>query len=250
MAKGNPEKSDKATGDRNSVAPNQEIVAAINSLGEKYEASQKDRPEHDKETLKWAKRAGIGVGIYTLLTLGIVLIGYCALRTAQDQVIISRDTEQRDLRAYVFLDTQAVLYPPGDAANRYAISLKVSNSGKTWARRLVIDKQVISPTMSEPFDALTKIRHPTFEPIVLGPGQNLSLQFGEILLSELAEIANGRKTYDYVAWVRYEDVLNDPPIQWQTQLSQRLNADTEGKGHVSFSYRTTHNCADRDCPER
>lgn len=104
--------------------------------------------------------------------------------------------------------------------------------------------------MPEPFDALTKVTHAISEPIVLGPGQNLILQFGEVPFTDLLDVSVGRKVFDYVAWVRYEDVFNSPPVRWQTQLSQRLNADTEGKGHISFSYRTTHNCADQDCPER
>jgi hypothetical protein len=145
------------------------------------------------------------------------------------------------------MEIQAAKYPPGDAPNRYAVSLKVTNSGKTWARKLVIDKQIVGPAMPEPFDALTKIRHPASEPMVLGPGQSITLQFGEVLFSDLPAITNGQKTLDYVASVKYEDVLNDPLIEWQTHLSQRLNADTEGKGHFSFSYRTTHNCADKDC---
>ncbi|MGP0089478.1 MAG: hypothetical protein ACLPKB_05900 [Xanthobacteraceae bacterium] len=202
---------------------------------------QTRKPQEDKHWLEYA------IFVFVVLTAaGTIGAAYYA----RNQWLTADDTEKRENRAYVYLEIQVISYPPGDAPNRYAISLKVTNSGKTWARKLFIDKQVVSPSTAEPFDALTKVRHPVSEPMVLGPGQNITLQFGEVPFTDLLDISLGRKTFDYVALVTYEDVINSPPIKWQTQLSQRLNADIEGKGHISFAYRTTHNCADYDCPEK
>lgn len=212
------------------------------------------RPEHPDKQSRCAQDAGyekkhpLEWGIFVLLFFTLIATGLAAYYTRK-QWITADDSEKRDLRAYVFMEMQTVKWPPGDVPNRYAVSLKVTNSGKTWARKLIIDKQVVTPAMPEPFDALTKIRHPVSEPMVLGPGQSITLQFGEVLFSDLPTITSGQKTFDYVALVKYEDVLNDPPIEWRTHLSQRLNADIEGKGHISFGYRTTHNCTDKDCPD-
>ena len=183
---------------------------------------------------KGEKITGFKIAEFVLLVFVFFATATAAVYTRK-QWLTADDSEKRDLRAYVYLDTQITSWPPGNAPNRYAISLKVTNSGKTWARRLIIDKQVISPEMPEPFDALTKVRHPVSEPIVLGPGQSFTLQIGEVAFSDLPDITAGRKIFDYVAWVRYQDVLNSPPIQWQTQLSMRLVADTEGKGHILSS---------------
>jgi hypothetical protein len=92
---------EKSGGSTEPVTLSLDIVAAINAVGERYEAVQQGRTEHDRQTLKWTKRAGIGVAVYTALTLAIVVLAYCTFRTAQDQVAVSRDTERRQLRAYI-----------------------------------------------------------------------------------------------------------------------------------------------------
>jgi hypothetical protein len=130
MAQGYNDQPDESDGGGKPAGPNHEIVAAINALGKKYEAAQKGRPEHDRQTLKWAKRAGIGVGIYTLLTLGIAVVALCQLQT-------SRDSEQRQLRAYV-----GVVHPNGpliDHATPPGIPLVVfdiKNFGQTPAYKM------------------------------------------------------------------------------------------------------------------
>jgi|SRR5579862_209379 len=101
MTQGNPQQSDDPDGSGKPAAPNHDIVAAINALGEKYEASQKGRPEHDEQTLKWAKRATIGVGLYTLITVAILAAAIYSAWT-------SRDTEITSLRAYVSFDASKV----------------------------------------------------------------------------------------------------------------------------------------------
>ena len=75
----------------------------------------------------------------------------------------------------------------------------------------------------------------------------LELQWGQVLFTDIPLIADGRKYFDYVAWVRYEDAVTPYPIVRQTELSLRLNGDHQNG--ISFSYRTTHNCADTDCPD-
>jgi hypothetical protein len=86
------------------------------------------------------------------------------------------------------------------------------------------------------------------EPMVLGPGQTIFLQFGEVPFDDIPDKVNGEKLSDYVAWAKYEDTINPVPIIWQTQLSLRLNGDRER--HVAFLFRTTYNCVDNDCPEK
>ncbi|MGJ5009283.1 hypothetical protein ACQR05_16040 [Bradyrhizobium oligotrophicum] len=68
--------------DKPSTSQN-EIIAAITSFAERYEALQQERSEHEHSIFLWTRGATIGVGIYTLLTLGAVTLTYCALRTSQ-----------------------------------------------------------------------------------------------------------------------------------------------------------------------
>src|SRR5262249_16014770 len=87
----------KPDGRDTQATPNQHNVAAIGAYRKECEWSQRGGTEQDEQTLGWVKRAGIGVGVYTLLTLAAVILTYCAPRT-------SLDTEQRQLRAYVLVE--------------------------------------------------------------------------------------------------------------------------------------------------
>jgi hypothetical protein len=82
------------------------------------------------------------------------------------------------------------------------------------------------------------------EPIVLGPGQSLSTQLPPIMYSEVLDIANSRKGYEYLAWLTYKDAFD---VSRQTQFVATVNGDP--KKFISFSYRGAHNCADDDCPK-
>jgi hypothetical protein len=157
-------------------------------------------------------------------------------------------TSDRQLRAYVYLEVVGRKYPPPPKiSNRYAISLMVKNSGSTWARNLrVRHAMVVDPKTDEPFDFVNwdEIKP---SPMVLGPGQEIGMQYRDISGDELQEIIENKRRIFFVAWVTYEDVLSDPPIMRQTQLSRRFNADEEGG--VSYSWIPSHNCADDDCPK-
>ncbi|MDR3498593.1 MAG: hypothetical protein P4L72_05125 [Parvibaculum sp.] len=189
------------------------------------------------------------VAIFTLaLTISTILLWQggekqaMLLRESIDKAEVS---SERQLRAYVYLEIEARPYPP-DKPDRYSIVFSITNTGSTWARNIVILRKVITnaATDADPFDEL-KAQKPEGGKILLGPGQVLKLQFGDIPTSIVPAIAAKTLTVDYVAWVKYEDTLSNPAILRQTQISQHLNGDAEGG--VSFSYRPTHNCADDDC---
>lgn len=151
----------------------------------------------------------------------------------------------RQLRAYVYLEVGARPYPP-ESPNRYSTFLRITNTGSTWARNVVIlQKRVHTPTPpSDPFDELTGEEFKGGKQL-FGPGQTIELQFGDIRFIDVPQLLSGQLNLDYVAWVIYEDSLSNPPIRRQTQISMHLNGDAEGG--ISFSFRPTHNCADEDC---
>ena len=207
-----------------------------------------------------ASWASVGIGTLTLFAaISAGVIAYWAYEAssaavleaqkqaaaALKQVQISEDTERQDLRAYVYLETIAESFPRNTPPNRYAISLRLTNGGKTWARNLVLAYDVVRDGRTEPFDVLD-LKKGT-KPLVLGPNQSIAVQFGEVPFKDIRDIVEHRNIQNYVAWVVYYDTVNPTPVRWQTQLSQRLNADLEN--NISFSYRPTHNCADNDCPQ-
>jgi hypothetical protein len=75
------------------------------------------------------------------------------------------------------------------------------------------------------------------EPIVLGPGQSLPLQFGNIWLDEkgpepsVPNITAGIQGFQYLAWITYDDAFDAKPLR-QTQISQYVNA---AEGFISVS---------------
>ena len=217
-----------------------------------YQASAKAGRSTDECKTFWEKTTSEPIALFTLVLaistggLWVATIGLYA--GAERQLRHAEGTAIRELRAYVYLDVWARIYPtPPEKPNRWAISLSVINNGKTWARNVRIRKyKSVNPT-GDPFDIATLIASEE-APILLGPGEQIDIQFGDIPLTELADLTAHKSEIHYVAWVLYEDSLSDPSVIRQTQLSRHLGADTEGLGHVSFSWNETHNCADEDCP--
>jgi hypothetical protein len=58
------------------------IVEAIDIFSKKYEVAQGDRTKHDGKTLFWAQWTGIGVAVYTVLTLLIAIVAICGTHIA------------------------------------------------------------------------------------------------------------------------------------------------------------------------
>lgn len=182
------------------------------------------------------------LAIWTLGLFGATVILACAtFRLVRD----AKDTAERQLRAYVSLHISSRNYP-SIHPNRHAVSLFVTNGGKTWARKLRIKMGIISQedcAGRDPFDLLPQDEK---SPLVLGPGQVLELQFGDIQRTEVPNIVNGTIGRYFVALATYEDTMSQSKVIRQTHLSCRLNGDQEGG--ISFGYLPTHNCADDDCP--
>jgi hypothetical protein len=99
-----------------------DIAFAVHSLSKKYESAQSDRAKHDKKSLFWTKVAGIGVGIYTVLTVFILAASIYSARTA-------RDTEIQQLRAYVWISNGVSI-----AVDEQKIEFPVDNFGQTPAK--------------------------------------------------------------------------------------------------------------------
>jgi hypothetical protein len=165
--------------------------------------------------------------------------------TARDTLKVMQDTAERQLRAYVYLDVLGRPYPPPPKVpDRYSVALVIKNSGSTWARNVrVRHVKSVDPTASDAFDI--KWEDIESHPILIGPNQEINMQFGDLTSAELRDIVDAKRRVFFLAWITYEDVLTDPPVTRQTQLFRQFNADDEGG--ASFAWMSTHNCADDDC---
>jgi hypothetical protein len=79
------------------------FVHAIQTLDEHYESAQRERAQHENAVLGWQRRTGIGVGIYTLLTIPIAIAGVCAAIAAQRSANLVHDNFLIDRRPYIWL---------------------------------------------------------------------------------------------------------------------------------------------------
>ena len=247
MPGNNPNSPDNGGDDGNEPATEQHpIGTALQSLERYFDTARKNPTEYERESHTWSIRTGRGVIVYTIFTAVIMIAAVFTAFYSRWQASTADDSEKRDLRAYVYLDTKTIPYPR-NAPNRFAISLNIKNSGKTWARKLIMINKVVPDAKGDPFDALQWGDEAT-APAVLGPDQTWSLQFGEIPFGDVPDIADRKKVYDYVVWIKYLDTVSRTPVVWQTQMSLHLIGDREGTpGHLSFGFNPTHNCADDDC---
>ncbi|MGB7099795.1 MAG: hypothetical protein WBD95_13655 [Xanthobacteraceae bacterium] len=150
MAQDNPDGTNRDNNGGDEPAAEHHVIAlAIKALNAKYEATQTERNQHDRKTLFWARTAGIGVSIYTLLTVGTVIAAICS-------AVIGRDTEQRQLRGYI-LPTQATIGITN--ANEVKATAIIKNFGQTpayhfrfWACLAVRDFVVKDNTPVDPTD--------------------------------------------------------------------------------------------------
>ena len=74
----------------------------------------------DAETKHWLEYA-----IFVFVILTAIATG-CAPWYMRQQWITADDSEKRDLRAYVYLDTETKKWPT-DNPDRYAVALKITN---------------------------------------------------------------------------------------------------------------------------
>jgi hypothetical protein len=209
--------------------------------GEPQANGHRCRSRAEKHPMEWFLESGI----FLLLLFTLIATSVAACYTRK-QWLTADDSEKRDLRAYVYLETHTVPFPRDGTPNRYAVALKLTNNGKTWARKLIVSHNVVTTRQPEPFDTLTWDEK-DHAPMILGPGQTFELQWGEVSFTDVIDIADGKKWTDYVAAVKYQDTLSPDPIIWRTQISLHLLGDHER--HIAFNYLPTHNCADDDCPK-
>ena len=102
--------------DNNPASERHEIALQIEALRENYDSNQQNRAAHDSKTLFWARVAGIGVALYTLLTLAIVAASIYSARQAKisaDAARLSAATaqhaEKQQLRAYVGINSEPII---------------------------------------------------------------------------------------------------------------------------------------------
>lgn len=183
--------------------------------------------------------------VLAALTIVLSLTSYFMWLATRRLVIGAETAAAREHRAYVYLQIGSRLWPqPPARANRHSVFLTVKNTGMTWARKVRVRRGRAVDPIGDAWDG--EDWETPAAPMVLGPGEEISLQFGDIEIGHLPTISTGDTEVFYLAEVTYEDTVSGPPALRRTQLYRRFNVDVEGG--ISFTWMPTHNCADEDCP--
>jgi hypothetical protein len=238
------------------------LIAANNKQPTADEKSATERNLKAQENLVFWAGAMFFLGFVEIaLTVVGVIFVWLTLKenrrtatAATNQVTASQAASTKDLRPYVSLSIDARKWPnlpvigvTGQQSyvwNRYSIVLKIKNTGKTWAQNVRIQRESPENPTGDAWQAITW-DVAGLDPFVLAPGEEISLQFGDIPRPVLPAITSGQSQIFFAAWIVYDDPLTQPPTQRQTRLYRRLNADAE-EG-VNFTWMPTNNCADDSC---
>ena len=175
------------------------IATSLQRLREDYNTAQQKNDANHRQTLRWHVRTTIGVGLYTLLTVALVIIA----KSTMDQ---SRDTEMRQLRAYVFpVDGWSADIGTEQPARA---SLTFKNSGQTPAYNLAVREYFTGKS----YPLIDKLDTPGLQETraVLGPGATFHVTMtAERALTppELASVNAGHSAFYLYGDINFTDAF-------------------------------------------
>jgi hypothetical protein len=109
-------------------ANSHDVALAIDAFRKQYETAQSDRTKHDRKTLFWSRITGVGVGIYTLLTIAIACASIYAVKLTRENFIA-------DQRPIIWL-TNRPDTPHITQGGQIVWSYETTNYGKSPAIRI------------------------------------------------------------------------------------------------------------------
>jgi hypothetical protein len=236
----------------NLAADYHRITLAVEGLCENYEAARSDRTKHDGKTLFWGRIAGIGIGIYTLLTVGIVCASiYLAQQArlgteaARHSVAIAEDTERRLLRAYVLVEDSKLNKFGGTEAPEADVIIK--NFGRTPASAMTV---WVGVKGADDFTMVSFPRRPTDLPIArmaFGPGGEMHwpAPFSRALnQAEIDSIKQAKGALFVYGEIRYRDAFDCSHFT-KFRLIYGGNAGARPEGDLAIA--NDGNETDRNC---
>jgi hypothetical protein len=236
MTQDNPHKSNEGSdGDNQPAANKNEIALAIDSLKEEYAAAQTSSNQHEQKILRWTRAAGIGVSIYTLITVCLAVIAYSALRTAED-------TEQRQLRAYAYVAPEPPLLQEGKPIDltfaikalgatlaydvQTTINAGVSGGGRLQSDTIPADRCVDFATVLDPTTKDGRKVHLPVSTFRTTKDNLISLQSPTTRLYVWGE-TRYRDTFKCQHWATYCYQIGDTPLHTEECADHNRNAVDE-----------------------
>jgi hypothetical protein len=201
------------------------------------------------------------MALYSLISTGLVALGTALLivtlwltrqanRAAQTAVDVTRDIGQRQIRAYVVVDTaidwQEAYFGRVDNITGYNFTIKWKNCGMTPARRChcrtslevfdgVIPRDFAYPDKAAP--DITETNH-------FGPGQTFASRVGGLSVPDAIAVERGKKHVYVWSWVEYDDIFGNTRRRTEVCFDFRIS---EGRKTCVPTIVGPFNGADEDC---
>lgn len=250
MTTDNPDSSDhNSNGSDKPSANHHDIALAIEALRKNYETAQSERTKHDGKTLFWGRFAGIGAGVYVLLT--VIIAGgsiFAAIYSGQ-QAAATREANSQVQRPFVTFTglqiTQQNLIVP--SMPYLWITVLAQNSGNTPTRGM----QYVFQTGSEAKDPEITYQGTLGGSrwrITLPPHFNGSLGFpaAGLPLSAFKEQVAHHAWYFVWGETRYGDRFSNSQ-EHISKFCYAIGASINDSSVPAYEPCRFWNCADEDC---
>lgn len=196
----------------------------------------------------------LATAFIALFTLTLWLSTRKLWRTSETQFAHLKDSSERQLRAYVFLDKIDLVQlkiPPLDIL-RWHIQIAWKNTGRTRTRNLTafVDYTVLdlNKTSIEDFDFEDTMDNQVFQTLI-GPDQSINQP--PIPITEVHLVGGMYHDTAFLIWgdVSYWDVFSPQIRRTQFCFQVRVEGNPTGGGRCVIRFEPTekHNAADEDC---
>ena len=131
---------------------------SLNASGAATEGHEQPEKRTEKTSEFWtigSRTLKITDTLLVVFTFFLFLATVALWRATRDLVDDAKETSERQLRAYVYLEMSAFQWPfPPKNSDRWGIVVKITNSGQTWARNVVIRRAKISKERRRPYRSM------------------------------------------------------------------------------------------------
>jgi hypothetical protein len=251
------------------------IVHSIDSITKKISASNKANDSYQQDNLWWNKRTAIAVGVYTFLTLGLVILNKCAIDATRE----SFTAVQRAFIVVSGMKTETKRDVEGKTTSGFTFAPIIRNSGNTPTKdmefvfidpigemMMIMRRNQPIPHESNPADPETFLGYKGEEISVghylLGPHDDLPPLVRDVTIDSKTfdDIISGRVGRFFYGAVRYYDVFEHTP-QHITKYCFTINNFKIGPGGFEMATRSITapgvtpyyaicghwNCSDDEC---
>jgi hypothetical protein len=224
------------------------VVRVLTPPQDRTEAAQPSKTNDEKPPTDWYM-FGVTVVLAFIAVLQLIAFVVQARRLGQT-IDVMKDTAQRQLRAYVFLDLIDLprLNVPGTHNMQRKIKIAWKNFGGTRTRRFIAkvshDVLDLSKQPLETFDFHDEPNAQTFHGLI-GPSQSVNPPL--IPVCDIHLVGDSDTALVIWGWAEYQDVFS--PTIHRTEFGFRvwIEGDISGNGLIWFESTEKHNAADNDC---